>query len=128
MVMMCLLDLGLSIDSKIDYLLLSAAAAVWSNKEKGAPFSLSIALRSVFRLRLMDRSPHQVTHTQSVSVVESLTYPLQHIQVQRGPNVAKHPLFCAWRVTSAKCCVHLPREDRATRGVTFGPLCIQGVT
>jgi hypothetical protein len=24
---------------------------------------------------------------------------------------------------SCKCCVHLPREQRATRDVTFGPLC-----
>jgi hypothetical protein len=24
-----------------------------------------------------------------------------------------------------KCCVHLPREARATRDVTFGPLCIK---
>jgi hypothetical protein len=25
--------------------------------------------------------------------------------------------------TSCKCCAHLPREERATRDVTFGPLC-----
>jgi hypothetical protein len=35
----------------------------------------------------------------------------------------KFRVRCASARVSCKCCAHLPREERATRDVTFGPLC-----
>jgi hypothetical protein len=70
-----------------------------------------------------------------------VTYPLlrgrcaQHLYDVRGLHDAHRTRICVTYALDSrrmrashprirrKCCVHLPHEERATRNVTFGPIC-----